>query len=465
MRHIIVASILTTATLFGTSIDFKEAPENVKRVMPQTQGEILSYHDAIGQSTSAIVNIATTQQVDQARIPQQVHPFFEQFFGPGFRFQQPERKRSSLGSGVIISPDGYIITNNHVIDKADSIVVTLPEANKEYTAEVIGTDPGTDIAVIKIDAEDLPSIAMGRSDKLQVGDVVFAIGNPYGIGQTVTQGIISAQHKSGIGINRYENYIQTDASINPGNSGGALVDSRGALIGINTAIITRSGGNHGVGFAIEVDMVKEVATKLIEDGSIKRGYLGVGIEDLSKSMKKLYKHDYGAVVTDVMEGTAAASAGLKRGDLILKVDDRKIGDRNDLQNAIGFHTPGKKVTITFEREEKVRTVTAKLGDQEQIAAAGSSGKIIEGLELSDLSDALRYRNGIPANVQGVLVTGVTPASEADEQNIKPGDIIIQVEQQVINDTGDLVTVMSEPPKGYKRIYLNRGGRVFVAVLK
>ncbi|MDX1296122.1 MAG: PDZ domain-containing protein, partial [Sulfurimonadaceae bacterium] len=340
----------------------------------------------------------------------------------------------------------------------------LPGSSKEYEAELIGTDPGTDIAIIRIDADDLPVITVGSSSNLKVGDVVFAIGNPYGIGQTVTQGIISAQNKTGIGINKYENYIQTDASINPGNSGGALVDSRGVLIGINTAIITRSGGNHGIGFAIEIDMVKDIATKLIENGSIERGYLGVSIDNLNKSMRKMYKNDKGALITDVMPDTAAEKSGLKRGDLIIEVDGDTISDRTSLQNTIGMHAPGTKVTITFERDGKVMSLKITLGSLKEAAQARSSQQL-EGIEMTDLTEDVRYRFRVPSNVEGVLITSVQADSEASEQGLKPGDVIIQVEQYVVTDLQEISKALEVYKGDYKRVYVNRGGRVFIAVLK
>lgn len=465
MKYLIPLVTVAAMGLHAASIDFIEAPEATKRVMPESGGALLSYHDAIKESTSAIVHIATSQKIPKRTMPQ-MHPFFEQFFGPGFQHpqQQPAPKRHGLGSGVIVSKKGYIITNNHVIDKADEIVVTLPGSEQEYPATVIGTDPGTDIAVIKIDAADLPVIKVGTSSDLKVGDVVFAIGNPYGIGQTVTQGIISAQHKTGIGINKYENYIQTDASINPGNSGGALVDSRGALIGINTAIITRSGGNHGIGFAIEVDMVKDIAKRLIENGSIERGYLGVTISPLGKNMHKLYSRDSGALVTDITEDTPAAKAGLKRGDLIIEVNGKSVKDPAALQNMIGLYTPGTDVTLTYERDKKIRKTEVTLASQRQ-AAVASQDTLLEGLKTSDLSNDARYRFRIPQNIEGVLVTDVDSDSEASEQGVMAGDVIIQVEQQVVTNNVELAAALKGYEGEYKRVYINRKGSIYIAVLK
>lgn len=235
-----------------------------------------------------------------------------------------QRKSSSLGSGVIISKDGYIVTNNHVVEESDEIIVSLIDNSKEFKAKVVGLDPKTDLAVIKIDAKDLQAIVFADSSYLLEGDVVFAIGNPFGVGGSVTKGIVSALNKSGMGLNQYENFIQTDASINPGNSGGALVDSRGALVGINSAILSRSGGNNGIGFAIPSNMVETIAKTLIEDGRVDRGYMGVSIGDLTSDLKEVYTNKEGALVLGTEENGPAAKAGIVRGDLIIKIDDIHI---------------------------------------------------------------------------------------------------------------------------------------------
>jgi serine protease Do len=457
------AALLFSLTLYGSSITFNEAPTVAKRTAPMKNGDtILSYNSAVSDAISSIVHIATKQSRSQEMM-QQMHPFFEQFFGPQFR---PKRapKRQSLGSGVIVGKNGYIITNSHVVDGADEIIVTIPDSEKEYDAKLIGTDPKSDIAVIKIEADDLKPILVGSSSDLRIGDVVFAIGNPFGVGQTVTQGIISAQHKQSVGINEYENFIQTDASINPGNSGGALIDSRGALIGINSAIVTRSGGNVGIGFAIEVDMAKTIARKLIEHGSVERGYLGVTIGDLTKELRNLYKNSEGAMLIEVHEDSPAAKAGLQRGDLVLKVEDKAIKNATELKNSIGFYTPGTQVKITFERDKKIKTVTVKLGNLEESAlAAGSS--MLDGLELMPLTDNTRYHYRIPRDVDGVVVTDVKPDSEAEAQGIREGDVIVQIEKMKITDMKTLGDALKKYKGVYKRVYISRGGRVFVVALK
>lgn len=465
MKKTIIISAFLAACLSAASINFNEAQEVNKRVMPNNETSILSFHDAVKNTTDSIVYIATKQTAKTA-VMNQINPFFEQFFGEEFsrRFkEQNAPQRQGLGSGVIISKDGYIVTNNHVVHNADEIIVTINGSSKEYEAKVIGTDPKSDIAVIKVDADDLSPIKIGSSSNLKVGDVVFAIGNPFGVGQSVTQGIISAQHKNGMGINEYENFIQTDASINPGNSGGALVDSRGALIGINTAIITRSGGNNGIGFAIEVDMVKDIAKKLIEKGSIERGYLGVNIGDLTKDLKNLYKNKEGAMIVGIEPDTPASKAGLKRGDLIIEIDGIAVDGAAALKNNIGLKEPESNVKIKYEREKNIYDTTVKLGALDGISDASS--EILSGMELLSLNESLRYKYRIPQNVDGVLVVDVKFGSKAASQGIQEGDIIIQIENYEVRDIKELKEALKKYADEYKRVYINRRGQVFVTALK
>ena len=456
------AVLCTFLNVQAADVRFDEMPPAGKRVMPVGPNEILSFSAPIDKAKDAIVYIATEQTKTQEYIGR-VNPLLEQFFG---RRYTPDRNphRTSLGSGVIVSRDGYIVTNNHVIEDADAIMVKIPGAEKEYEGRLVGSDPKSDIAVIKIDADGLTPIRMGRSADLRIGDVVFAIGNPFGVGLSVSQGIISAQHKNGIGINEYENFIQTDASINPGNSGGALVDSRGALIGINAAIITRSGGNNGIGFAIEVDMVKDIAQKLIANGSVTRGYLGVGIADLTKELHKLYRHENGALVNNVEPDSPAAEAGLKRGDLIVGVDGRNIQDAADLKNTIAAYAPGTHIKIAYERDGKNETVRVALAKQSENAGRGAASPF-EGLTLENLDDKYRYRLRIPNDVEGVLVTEVDSRSEAAEQGVRPGDVIVQVEQQPVTSLSDLSKALKQAKNGLKRVYIYREGRIFIVALK
>lgn len=462
-KTVFLATLLTVG-LHASGITFNEAAVITKRVEPADTGVILSYNNAIKEATDSIVYIATSQAPSPDM--QRMHPFYEQFFGHR-RLPQQFEPRRGLGSGVIISKEGYIVTNNHVIANADSITVKINNDMNDYAAEIVGKDPKSDIAVIKIKTEnDLSPILMGRSDNLKIGDVVFAIGNPFGVGQSVTQGIISAQHKDSVGINEYENFIQTDASINPGNSGGALVDSRGALIGINSAIMTRSGGNNGIGFAIEVDMVRNIAQELIEKGSIRRGQLGVMIGDLTPEIRKLYKGDKGAMIVQTRQGSPAEGAGLQRGDLITMIDDKDISDASALKNVIGRYRPDTTVAVTYERDRKLQTVRVKLGDLEETAVqAGTDDSMISGVKLRDLDAKSRYDNRIDKDVEGVLITEVDRESEAYRLNIRQGDVILQVEKELTPDLSTLKKVLQKYRNSYKRIYLNRGGRLYVTAIK
>ncbi len=463
-KRMIVLSTVLAASLMGASVHFQQAPA-AERVMPEA-GKILSFNKAIEHASRCVVNISAKKRIKE-NIPQSfMDPFFRQFFNMPYGQMMPrERIQRSLGSGVIVTKDGYIITNNHVVDGADEVHVTLPGSTKEYSAKIVGTDPKTDVAVIKIEGENFPAVTMGDSDTLKTGDLVFAIGNPFGVGESVSQGIISALGKDSMGINQYENFIQTDAAINPGNSGGALVDSRGVLIGINSAILTRSGANNGIGFAIPVNMVKRVALQLIEHGKVEYGYLGVSISDLDANLRKVYEHKEGAVVLNVDKDTPANKAGIRRGDLIIKVNDKEIKDASDLKNVIGSIPPGKEVTISFERNRKVKTVKVKLAKfpDSKFKNEGDKG-VVGGLTLQNITPQIRNQLGIPDDIEGVIVTQVKQDSKADKAGFMPGDIIIQIEDMMIKNVGDVEKAM-EKYHGKKRIYINRRGMIRILVVE
>jgi len=447
-------------SLNASNIDFKQAPATAERIMPTPKNSILSYHSVLEKTTPSIVHISTQQKL---RHNPQMENFLRDFFGRNLPRSSPQKRSSALGSGVILSQEGYIITNNHVIDNAQEITVTLPKSAKEYKATLIGTDPKTDLAIIKIDTKDeLIPILLGNSSDLKVGDVVFAIGNPFGVGQSVTQGIVSAQHKNGIGINEYENFIQTDASINPGNSGGALIDSRGALIGINSAILSRSGGNNGIGFAIAVNMVKDVVQKLIQDGEVKRGYLGVQISNITANLQNLYKQTEGALIIDVAQNTPAHKAGLQRGDLITKVDGHSIKSASDLKNKIGMLAPETNVKIEYERNKKLYSASLKLENQNLVQ--NTQTELLGGLTLTPLNENVRYQYRIPSHVEGLLISGVKQESEAERQGVQEGDIIIQIEEHKTDSIQALTSALSTYKNQYKRIYINRRGRIFMVAL-
>lgn len=469
MKKIMIFSLLLSSSFLMASIHIQSMPGNPQRQSVTNKNVILSYNSAIKDMQKIVVNIASTKKIGISQNLQNMlnNPFLKDFFGNRLPKLQPQKRKAySLGSGVIISKNGYIVTNNHVVDGADKIVVTIHGSKKEYKAKIIGQDPKTDIAVIKINAKNLPFAKFGNSSKLLTGDIVFAIGNPFGVGESVTQGIVSALNKSSIGLNQYENFIQTDASINPGNSGGALVDTRGALIGINSAIISRSGGNNGIGFAIPSNMVKKIATSLINNGKIKRGYLGVSITDLKPDMKGLYKDNFGALILTVEKDSSAQKAGLKRGDLIIGVNGEKIKNANDLKNIIGSILPDKKITIKYERNKEIKTTTATLANMSNSEFGGNKKEnYIKGLSITQISDQIRRKYQIPQDISGILVTAVKLNSKADKIGFKRGDIIIQVQNKTIKTIKDLNTVFKKYKGKTKMVYINRGGFVTYLIVK
>jgi len=440
-----ILSLATSCAIFAASINFNEPAEDFTRVNPEfNKNVVLSYNSSIADAKKSVVNISTTKTVSSNVADMNdmfSDPFFKDFFGFQFNILQEKQKSSSLGSGVVISSDGYIVTNNHVVEDSDEIVVTLLDSDKEYKAKIIGTDPKTDLAIIKIDAKELKAIPFADSAKLMEGDIVFAIGNPFGVGGSITQGIVSGLNKDNIGLNQYENFIQTDASINPGNSGGALVDSRGALLGINSAILSRGGGNNGVGFAIPSNMVKEIAEKLITNGKIERGFIGVTISDMSKDQKELYESKEGALISSVEKDMPADKAGIKRGDLITKINGKSIKNANELKNLIGSMAPGSSVEVEFERDGKSKSTTIKLdamkSDSTTLGSAGEDSKsAIEGLKLRTLNDSLRHKYNLDDDVSGALVLSVKDGSKADDYGFEVGDVIIQVGQNDVKSSDD-----------------------------
>lgn len=353
----------TSGTKVSSLVDqvtLREAPESPSQI--PNPG---SFADAAKASSPAVVNIFTSKAANKSKsqkkgAPNQNEPWFRFFFGD----QAPEEPSSSLGSGVIVSPEGIILTNHHVIDGADEIEVAFADGRKR-NAKLIGSDPETDIAVLKIDAADLPSpITLGKMESVQVGDVVLAIGNPFGVGQTVTSGIVSALGRNQLGINTFENFIQTDAAINPGNSGGALVDTKGNLIGINTAIYSRSGGNMGIGFAIPINTAKQVMESILTNGSVTRGWIGVEPQNLSKELAESLNiplSTSGVLITGVLNGGPADKAGMKPGDVLTQVNGQKVDDVVTLLNRIAQTNPGDEAKVNLLRKGKEMTLTVQIG--------------------------------------------------------------------------------------------------------
>ncbi|MBN2721682.1 MAG: Do family serine endopeptidase [Campylobacterales bacterium] len=441
-------------------VQFEQAAPSPQRTIPSSN-QILSFNDILKDSMNAVVNINTKIKVRSNELQSLFNdPYFRQFMDPRYRQSQPkEHVPKGAGSGVILTHDGIIVTNYHVIADASEITVTLPNNKKEYKAKLIGIDKGTDLAVIKIDATNLKPIKMGRIEDVKVGDMVFAIGNPFGVGETVTQGIVSALNKHNMGINQYENFIQTDASINPGNSGGALVDSRGALIGINSAIFSKGGGNDGIGFTIPVDMVQNIVTQIVKHGKVNRGYMGITLSSLDEKLNTLYNHEYGAIVADVEPNSAALKAGVKRGDLIIAVNGIKIESPSVLQRFIGDKQPFEKITLTIERDKRTQNISLVLDDRAKALAALS--QTIHGLTLSMITPQIRQKLGL-RNVNGAIITDIDPNSKAAQEGFQVGDVIIQIENQPISSLDDARKAFSL--RGKKRVYLNRYGIIGILII-
>lgn len=467
MKKIPIMITLLVTGLIAANIELSMAESQPKRVVPSNMNEILSFSPSVKDAVKSVVNISTTQRNHNSKQLEGMmnDPYFRYFFGqPRGGVVPKERAQRALGSGVILSADGYIVTNNHVVDNADEITVTLPHNKQEYKAKLIGQDKESDLAVIKIEASNLLPIMIGNSSFLEVGDVVFAVGNPFGVGETVTQGIVSALNKNRVGINQYENFIQTDASINPGNSGGALVDSRGALIGINSAILSRSGGSAGVGFAIPIDMVKNVVTNLVSDGKVTRGYIGVTISDLNKQLLPLYEKQVGAIIVNVEEGGPASEYGLKRGDLVYKINAKEIKNASDLKQIIASYKPTEKVTLYIERDKKEKIVKIELGSRNKNIAAANTTKMYEGLKLGELTHSNREKYRIPTSVEGILIEDVNPESASEKVGFQSGDVIIQVENKNIEKMADLTSVIDAYRDRTKRVYVNRYGMILMFVI-
>jgi serine protease Do len=469
MPKSILVSALLSVSVFAGTITFENAPSNPEHRLPNGKNEILSFHEILKDSMNAVVNISTKTIVHRNQSYNRLFddPFFRHFFGDrGIQRQQsPTKRENSLGSGVIVSKDGYIVTNNHVIAEADEITVSINGSGKEYQAKIIGKDKDSDLAVIKIEADNLQAIKLSSMDEVKLGDVVFAIGNPFGVGQTVTQGIISALNKSGVGINKYENFIQTDASINPGNSGGALIDSRGALIGINSAILSQTGGNHGIGFSIPVDMVKNIVSKLIKDGKVSRGFMGVNISEVTPNLEKLYNHKKGAIVTDIQPNSPAEKANLKRGDLIYAVNGQKVKGPSDLQRVITSFSPNETIKLSIERDKS--TLTKKLTLVSLDGSSSIAGNLtkVEGFRLAELTPQLRQAHQLGQNVTGAYIEGVLERSQSDLSGFEAGDVIIQIESRSINNVEEAVKAFEAYSGRTKRVYVNRGGFIILLVTK
>ncbi len=431
--------------------------------------------------TPAVVNISTTRLVkgDDGGGGGQTNPFFEdpffrRFFGDEFyrQFEAPrQRKEQSLGSGVIID-GGYIVTNNHVVAKADEIKVVLSD-KREFKGTLVGTDPKSDLAVIKVAASDLPTIPWGDSTRLEVGEYVLAVGNPFGLNQTVTMGIVSAVGRANVGIADYEDFIQTDAAINPGNSGGALVNVKGELIGINTAIFTRSGGYMGIGFAVPSKMAKAVIDSLVNKGKVVRGWLGVTIQEVSPELAKQFglKEPRGALVSDILEGSPAEKAGIARGDVIIEIDRKPVENAVQLRNVVAGLEIGSKIQLKVIRDKKEKQVEVTIGEQPKELTKGGGpseegpGSGLAGITVHDLSPEFAQRFGLPENEEGVVVTRVEPGSLADDAGVQRGDVILEINRRPVQNTKDFNRIARDIGKDEAILLLiNRQGQTLFITL-
>ena len=434
------------------------------------------YSAIVKKVLPAVVNISSEKVMKQTAFEgsQGVDPFFRQFFGDDFgqRFNVPqERREKALGSGVIVSPEGYILTNNHVVDGAKEVTVTLHD-KREMKARVVGTDPRTDIAVVKIEGSNFPVLKLADSSKVEIGDIVLAVGNPFGVGQTVTAGIVSATGRGGLGIEQVEDFIQTDAPINPGNSGGALVDDEGHLIGINTAIISgNSGGNQGIGFAVPVNMARHDMDEIVAHGKVEHGYLGILPQDVTPALAKAFNGQTdGALVGEVTANSPASKAGVKQGDIITAVNGQSISNAGQLRTRIGMLDPNNTVTLKVWRDGRSLDLPVTLGQfpaNEERASVDTqnSENALQGVSVENLTPDTAQQLKLSPATKGVVVDTVNPSSRAAEAGLQPGDVIQQVNHQAVSNVKDYTAAVSTSKKDDPILLLvNRdGSTMFLAV--
>jgi len=448
------------------------APQAPKSVT----GENVAFSDVVKVVSPTVVYISTTKTVKR-----DISPFSHFFDSPFDDFSEPFRipkkwKEHGLGSGVIVSPDGYILTNSHVVEKADEIEVTLYEKGN-YKGKVIGSDPTTDIAVIKIAAKELPAIKWGDSEVLQVGEFVLAFGNPYGLRHTVTMGIVSAVGRANVGIAPYEDFIQTDAAINPGNSGGPLVNIKGELVGINTALFSQTGGYQGIGFAVPSNMAESVMKQLIEGGKVIRGWLGVTIQSVTPELAKEFGLDKssGAIISDVFKASPAEKAGLKRGDVVLEVNGKTVKDAASLRNMVAQSRVGSNIRIKIMRENKpiVLTVTVAEPPIDMIGVVSEKSdedvaekNALAGFTVIDITQEIARQLGLSREEKGVVIVSVEPYSAAEEAGLKKADVVQEINKKRVSNLRDFINITSHIKDGDTvLLFINRGGRKLYITLK
>jgi len=477
---LLARSLLMIVALLGTETGFAASAKNSKKNAPPLRGKpkvavdqtpvsdggkaglVMSYADVLEPAQKAVVSVYSTKIIKE-RIA--INPWLRQFFG-NIPDQERESKLEGLGSGVIVTADGYILTNNHVVEGADELKVTLVD-DRDFIAKVIGTDPKTDVAVLKIDATDLPTVTLADSDKLRVGDVVFAVGNPLGVGQTVTMGIVSAKGRSKLGllenVHGYEDFIQTDAAINMGNSGGALIDARGRLVGINSAILSPSRGNIGIGFAIPVNLAAFIMNSLAETGTVTRGFLGVNGDAMTPDVAEqlnLPRDQRGVVITEIDEDSPAEKAGLKRTDVVVAINDHAVTSSEELRLLISQIVPGAKATLKIMRDGKPRNVNVTLGKVTE-----NPNELFTGIEVAQLTPEVRRRLGLyDSRVNGLLITNVADDSPYRD-GLAAGMVILELNRTPVRDLRDARDQLNSPGRNLLKIFDGRAVRFVVVTVR
>jgi serine protease Do len=432
-----------------------------------------AFSEIVKAVSPAVVNISST------RVVKRQQGSFDDFFNYFYPFPNGKANKfreQSLGSGVIVSPDGYIVTNSHVIEQSSEIKVTLYD-KRSFRARIVGIDAKTDIAIIRINTTDLPVIPWGDAEKLQVGEFVLAIGNPFLLSHTVTMGIVSAVGRADVGIADYEDFIQTDAAINPGNSGGPLVNIKGELIGINTAIFSRTGGYQGIGFAVPSNMVKVVMDQLIKAGKVTRGWIGITIQELTPELAQQFglKYSDGVLVSDVYRGSPAQRAGIMRGDIILEYNGKKVQDVGLFRNAVAQSAIGSQVQIRIMRRDREMTVPvtiaelpADAADRRSESAQGGNAaeNVLAGMRVMDLNTAIAKQLGVESDEKGIVIVNIEPGAPADEAGLRRGDVITEINRQHITNLSDFNRIIARIKPGDNVLLLaNRGGRKFYSAIE
>ena len=432
---------------------------------PSLTGNLTVLSDVAEAVLPAVVNISSTRVSKGATGPFHDDPFFRRFFGERGG-EAPERRSLSRGSGVLVGEDGLVLTNNHVVSDAEEVTVVLSDGRK-FTAEVIGTDPRTDLAVIRLEdaPADLVTLKLGSSQAMRLGEVVLAVGNPFGLEGTVTMGIVSAKGRTNVGIVEYEDFIQTDAAINPGNSGGALVNLAGELVGINTAIASRSGGYQGIGFAIPSDMARPIMESLLATGKVERAWLGVLIQNIDPDMVAALQvpDTQGVLVGDVPDGSPANKAGIKHGDVITGFDGKAVTSTNELRHRVALELAGKTVKVELLRDGKRKVIPVVLGAMPEPGQVGQAPdeapdatEALAGLEVAPLDRSTRARYDVPNDVtRGLVVTRVEPGSEASRAGVQPGDVILEVNRKRVDSVESFARAQGDAPKSL--LLISRGG--------